>query len=64
MDEEEKYTDAKQLNLIGELFIERFGNYLEQKGGNNMFITVKEWRALSLRNRMLLLEAAANKSKH
>lgn len=28
-----------------------------------MFITAKEWRALSLRNRMLLLEAAANKSK-
>lgn len=28
-----------------------------------MFITVKEWRALSLRNRMLLLEAAANKRK-
>ena len=26
-----------------------------------MFITPKEWLALSLRNRMLLLEAVANK---
>lgn len=29
-----------------------------------MFITAKEWRALSLRNRMLLLEAAANRNKN
>ena len=28
-----------------------------------MFITPKEWLALSLRNRMLLLEAVANKNK-
>lgn len=29
-----------------------------------MFITAKEWRVLSLRNRMLLLEAAANRNKN
>ena len=33
------------------------------KGGIIMFITPKEWLALSLRNRMLLLEAVANKNK-
>ena len=33
------------------------------KGGITMFITPKEWLALSLRNRMLLLEAVANKNK-
>ena len=33
------------------------------KGGVTVFITPKEWLSLSLRNRMLLLEAVANKNK-